>query len=282
MQSDFLGPKAAEYLARHGHSEWVTNSGWLVQTTLDKLGLTLLRRLEGGQLAAVLLCENSLGERVVVKAAPSGFTRTQLDVMQAAAGINFPKIVFSDEETNTYVMEFIESPVIDALPPFAEVAALIKSWVAIEAPTTCENILEVAKSWLEAKRAQPLDKEYSLALDKAFAIITTLPDGNGILHGDLHLGNFLRDANGSLRAIDPLGYAGRAAFDAATMAIKVGKGAEDGLRVATGLGEAIGALEETLSWYKLRLANQACYYHIQRQFARAETALGWFKLAIGS
>lgn len=221
-------PRVSSWLERRADGLGAPGRVWLaalpdlVADLRERWALAVEEELDGGTSSWVARVRRADGTRAVLKVAlPDATSVREVDVLLAADGRGYARVLAAAPEHRAVVLELLGTSLDDAgLAPEQQIAALCRAlrdaWrvprgdLAPEAKA--ESLAElVTRLWDE------LDRPCSArVVDRALEYAHRRAAGTGrlvVVHGDPHPGNALHRADGTFVFVDPDGFVADPAYD---------------------------------------------------------------------
>ncbi|HEX9088645.1 MAG TPA: aminoglycoside phosphotransferase family protein [Arthrobacter sp.] len=185
---------------------WLENSAELARHLAGEWSVTPETVLEGGAMSLVVLCRTGAGEPVVLKIpANKAMGMAESKALTAWNNGSVPRMIASDEETGSFLMEFITSAAVS--PAATDITALLARLhtPAVPGMHSLDEVLRERISGAAARFAGHGCGNERDDLAAATVIIAALQvtAKQTMVHGDFQAKNVLAAPDGPV-AIDPL------------------------------------------------------------------------------
>ena len=258
-----LDKHALDHLYGLGYQEWVEIAPERVEIMCSLYSLTDLQPIHGGRSGAVARCQDTDGNKFVLKAMLPGDFIGQVLALQSLDGHQAPRLVAYESELKTILIEDLGGTPHpqDQEVDLEEAAEMLLGWQNLTPHPDLPNQYERVEYWAGMtlpKVREIEDGEVERALGWAMEFSKGLPNGDLILHADLGRHNLLRDRHGELHAVDPTGARGDLAYDAGALAVWGGKSVLNAPNRCLLLAEYLSRpCEEIEAWAAVRCALSA-------------------------
>jgi len=216
--SSLLSPEADYNLRQLGWSEWVEQTQQALPRLLAQHRLRPIQALYGGKMGFCFLAKDQQGNQVVVKGMPNPSLQRQALALEAMNGWHAPVLAGQDLEGGILWTEYLEGTDRPEKYSEAEAVDIIAGWDR-PAPAGLPSVAERFSYWVDFMYQTEVDDEPRRIVDQVDSMLSQMPEGERLLHGDLSWHNTLRHANGDLYILDPAGYRGHVEWDIACMGL---------------------------------------------------------------
>ncbi|WP_410793844.1 aminoglycoside phosphotransferase family protein [Kribbella sp. C-35] len=263
---------------------WLAELPGIVDDLLSQWSLERDGNVLHGQVGVVVPVE---GDAVVKVSFPHPGNVHEPDAFEAWDGRGAVRLYERDDARYAMLLERAHSSTLaEHTGDVATVAGDLLRQLTIPAPDGLPRMSSRADEWAEELRKDAAELDHPLpssVVDQALAVIDELcrEQPETLVHGDFHARNILRAEREPWLAVDPKGYVGDPAYDAAIFLrtrayyLHVGDGlATDGLLRHLGaelgrLAEASGVDEERIRRWTQLIAVQSSFWGRRNGFGRA-------------
>lgn len=213
-----LSPEAESNLQKLGWGEWVQTAQSSLPRTLQAHGLKPLAPLWGGKMGFCCLARDPQGQQVVVKSMPDPFVQRQALALEAMRGWHAPKLLGQDPERGILWTLFLPGEDRPEEYKEMEIVDMLAAW-QVPAPAGLPSVAERFAYWVDFLGEHNRDSDIDDIIQRTDQLLSQMPEGDRLLHGDLSWYNLLRHQDGKLYALDPAGCRGSVEWDIACMSI---------------------------------------------------------------
>ena len=217
---------ASATTAREGSAgiSWLAELPGLVEHYLSRWSCSVDGPWTHGQVGLIVPVRRDAAPGVLKISFPHPGNVAEPSALAAWDGRGAVRLLERDDARFAMLLERAGPATLDDLDTDAALAAAgeLARRLAVKAPAGIPRLADAAGPWAEQLIAQskelgnPLEAAVvDAALEAAFAFSND--DCRTLMHGDLHFANVLRSDREPWLAIDPKGFAGSAAYDAATI-----------------------------------------------------------------
>lgn len=202
-------------------SSWIASLPGLVEHYLSVWSCTVVGPWTHGQVGLIVPVDRGM----LKLSFPHPGNVTEPSALAAWDGRGAVRLLERDDERFAMLLERAGPATLDDLADTSAAltaAGGLARRLAVVAPDGFPRLAETADGWLEQVLAQSKELGHPLPERVVGAAVDAIrvfgaDDTATLMHGDLHFANVLRSDREPWLAIDPKGYAGTAAFDAATI-----------------------------------------------------------------
>jgi len=149
---------------------------------------------------------------------PNPALERQALALEAMKGWHAPQLVGQDLEGGIIWTAYLPGEDRPEHYSEMEIVDVLAGWNH-PAPAALPSVAERFAYWVDFMYEEEVDAEPRRIVDRVDSMLSQLPEGERLLHGDLSWHNTLRHENGDLYLLDPAGYRGNVEWDIACMGL---------------------------------------------------------------
>lgn len=266
----FFSDDARDFLCYQGYGDWVARQDKIIPLSLEEHQLTIEDIIYKGLVSVIIFVRDQSNQRLVAKFSPAEIIAGQITVLRLMRGRTTPLLVDYDQRYDMMLLEYIDQDQSQEISN-SELAAALSAWdmpAPAELPSAHQENLEEIESLLD----QELSPELRRALLFARQQIELLPEGQRLIHRDLHPDNIIRRGDGTIVILDPHGGRGSVSYDIAYMLTFDEDNFPRFLERARALAAALAIDEvEVYRWAAIRAAIRAAWLSLYWQNEQASS-----------